>query len=169
MDYDIKILYNELIKVQKKLDSLQEKESTKYQEIFNEITKENGILTKYINKRKILEDERRLLMKKYEKELNAPFRDEIIKQIRTEVRKKYPSVGVKELLHFSTNVFIYCILQAYNISEREIVNELINQNNIYFEEIEQDNEIEENTKLHCDLEYLQYLNEKYTKIIKERI
>ena len=28
MDYDIKILYNELIKVQKKLDSLQEKEKS---------------------------------------------------------------------------------------------------------------------------------------------
>ena len=169
MDYDIKILYNELIKVQKKLDSLQEKKSTEYQEIFNAITKEDGILTKYINKRKILENERRLLMKKYDKELNAPFRDEIIKQIRTEVRKKYPSVGIKELLHFSTNVFINCTLKEYNINEQEILNEIVNQNNIYFEEIEKDDEIEENTKLNCNLEYLQYLNEKYTKLIKERI
>ena len=169
MDYDIKKLYNKLTKVQDELNSLIEKDDTKYQNVFNEITKEDGIFTKYMNAKKILESERRVLMKKYDKELNEPFRDEIIKQIRTEVRKKYPSVGIKELLHFSTNVFINCTLKAYNINEQEILNEIVNQNNIYFEEIEKDDEIEENTKLNCNLEYLQYLNEKYTKLIKERI
>lgn len=169
MDYDIIKLHNELIKVQKNLDSLVEQEDGEYEKIFDQSVKTDRVIAKYIKAKEKLENERRQLMKKYEKELETPFKNEIIAQIRTEVRTKYPGVGIKELLHFSTNVYIYATLLAHNISEQEIVEQLVYLNNVYFEDMQENDNILQNCMIDSDLEYLKYLKEKYIKIIKERI
>lgn len=166
---DIIKLHKEIIEAQKKLNALVEQEDGEYEKIFNKSVKTDKVIAKYIKAKANLENERKLLMKKYEKELETPFKNEIIVQIRTEVRLKYPEIGVKELLHFSTNVYIYATLLAHNISEQEILEQLVYLNNIYFEDIQENDDILQNCMIDSDLEYLKYLKEKYIKIIKERI
>lgn len=166
---DIIKLHKEIIEAQKKLNALVEQEDGEYEKIFNKSVKTDKVIAKYIKAKANLENERNLLMKKYEKELETPFKNEIIAQIRTEVRLKYPEIGVKELLHFSTNVYIYATLLAHNISEQEILEQLVYLNNIYFEDIQENDDILQNCMIDSDLEYLKYLKEKYIKIIKERI
>lgn len=166
---DIIKLHKEIIEAQKKLNALVEQEDGEYEKIFNKSVKTDKVIAKYIKAKANLENERKLLMKKYEKELETPFKNEIIVQIRTEVRLKYPEIGVKELLHFSTNVYIYATLLAHNISEQEILEQLVYLNNIYFEDIQENDDILQNCMIDSDLEYLRYLKEKYIKIIKERI
>lgn len=166
---DIIKLHKEIIEAQKKLNALVEQEDGEYEKIFNKSVKTDKVIAKYIKAKANLENERKLLMKKYEKELETPFKNEIIAQIRTEVRLKYPGIGVKELLHFSTNVYVYATLLAHNISEQEILEQLVYLNNIYFEDIQENDDILQNCMIDSDLEYLKYLKEKYIKIIKERI
>ena len=166
---DIIKLHKEIIEAQKKLNALVEQEDGEYEKIFNKSVKTDKVIAKYIKAKANLENERKLLMKKYEKELETPFKNEIIAQIRTEVRLKYPGIGVKELLHFSTNVYVYATLLAHNISEQEILEQLVYLNNIYFEDIQENDDILKNCMIDSDLEYLKYLKEKYIKIIKERI
>ena len=109
-------------------------------------------------------------MIKYNNLIEVPFKDEIIGQIRSEVRKKYPAMGIKELLHFSTNVYIFATLVANNIPEQEIVDQLMILNNKFFNITQNENDIIINRELEPPtLEYLTYITDKYIKIIKERI
>ena len=109
-------------------------------------------------------------MDKYNNLIETPFKNEIIGQIRSEVRLKYPSMGIEELLHFSTNVYIYATLIVHNIPEQEIVNQLMFLNNKFFNATQNDDEIIINREMEQPtLEYLKYLKEKYVKIIRERI
>lgn len=144
-------------------------ENGEYEKIYNQSIVADGLINKYNKARKILEKERKSLMNKYEKELDQPFKHEIIGMIRTEVRKKFPSVGIDELLHFSTNVYVYCILKIYNVPEQEIVDQLKFLNNIYIENSKEDNSTIKPGVIASDLEYLQNIANKYEKIIKERI
>lgn len=108
-------------------------------------------------------------MNKYENLLETPFKNEIILEIRKEVREKFNNIGVNELMHFSTNVYIYATLLAHKIKEQEIVNQLVYLNNIYFQDMNKDDSAETDEAINYDIEYLQYLVKKYKKIIEERI
>ena len=79
-------------------------------------------------------------------------------------------MGIQELLHFSTNVYIYSILKAHNIPEQEIVDQLMFLNNKFLDVTKNDNEIVIGREMEQPtLEYLTYIADKYAKIIKERI
>ena len=108
-------------------------------------------------------------MNKYENLLETPFKNEIILEIRKEVREKFNNIGVNELKHFSTNVYIYATLLAHKVEEQEIVNQLVYLNNIYFQDINKNDSTEAGESINYDIEYLQYLVKKYKKIIEERI
>ncbi len=109
-------------------------------------------------------------MDKYNDLIETPFKNEIIEQIKSEVRLKYPSMVVKELIHFSTNVYIYATLIVNNIPEQEIVKQIMCLNNQFFNATQNDDKIIINKETEKPtLEYLKYLKNKYVKIIMERI
>ena len=109
-------------------------------------------------------------MTKYDDLIETPFKTEIIGQIRTEVRQKFHSMGIQELLHFSTNVYIYATLIAHNIPEQEVVDQLMFLNNKFLDITKNDDEIIVGKEMEKPtLEYLTYIADKYVKIIKERI
>lgn len=56
-----------------------------------------------------------------------------------------------------------------NVSEQDIVDQLIFLNNKYFNYIEEKGSVHKSHIEANNLEYLQNLNEKYKKIIKEKI
>ena len=110
------------------------------------------------------------LLKKYDKDINTDFRDKLILQIRDEARMQYPSVGVKQMLKFSANTYIYACLLAHDIEkeEQDAVKELISLNNIYIHNM-QEFEMDYNYMMEKDEYYLNSLIDKYKNIIKERI
>ena len=108
-------------------------------------------------------------MNKYEKIIETPFKDEIIAEIQTEVKNKFPSVEENELLIFSTNVYIYSVLKAHKIKEQEIADQLLYFNNIYIRNIQEKPNFMISNAIDKDLQYLQYLTQKYQRKIEGKI
>lgn len=169
MKNDIKKVQDEIDKARKELDlAIENGES--YSKIYEKSVYIDQIILKYLDSERNLENERRNLMEKYDKLIETPFKNEIIGEIRSEVRLKYPGMGIEELLHFSTNVYIYAVLIVHKVPEQEIVNQLMFLNNKFFNATQDDDEIIINKEMEQPtLEYLTYIKEKYVKIIKERI
>ena len=173
MKKDIRKIQKKLEKERAVLNSFFETDSIDISstEIYNQSTKLDDIISEYINTQAELYEERSSIMDKYNEILNQPYRAEITGEIRKEVRLDNPNVGIKELEHFSNNVYVYCCLLAHNIPEQEIVNQLLFLNNKYFEQIQTEEPAtpEGASKITNKLEYLTNLKNKYLKIIKERI
>lgn len=171
MEYDIKELEKELDIVKNKLNALIEENNGDFEKAYHQSVEVDKVVAKYIKAQIELNEERGNIMEKYKELLDTPFRFEITAQIRTEVRKDCPNVGVKELEHFSNNIYVYCCLLANNIEEQEIVEQLLYLNNKFFEEMQKEEFAipNEKSKITNTLEYLTHLKEKYKKIIKERI
>ena len=128
------------------------------------------IVLDYLDENGELENERRKLINKYKNLLETPFKHEIIGQIRTEVRLKYPAMGIEDLLLFSINVYTFATLKVYKVPEQEIINKIITVNNEFLNILQnQDKIIIDREMEQPTLEYLQSLISKYQKIIKERI
>ena len=173
MKKDIRKIQKKIEKERAVLNSFFETDSIDISstEIYNQSTKLDNIISEYINTQAELYEERSAIMYKYNEILNQPYRAEITGEIRKEVRLDNPNVGIKELEHFSNNVYVYCCLLAHNIPEQEIVNQLLFLNNKYFEQIKTEEPAtpEGASKITNTLEYLTNLKNKYLKIIKERI
>lgn len=108
-------------------------------------------------------------MNKYEKIIETPFKDEIISEIQAEVKSKFPSVEENELLIFSTNVYIYSVLKAHKTKEQEIADQLLYFNNIYIRNIQEKPNFMISNVIDNDLQYLQYLTQKYQRKIEGKI
>lgn len=167
---------NKINEVQKQIDEARKKmdlaiaNGEDYSKILEISTNIDQIINQYLAAETNLIDERRNLMAKYDDLIETPFKNEIIGQIRTEVRQKYHAMGIKELLHFSTNVYTYSILKVHNIPEQEIVDQLMFLNNKFLDVTKNDDEIIIGREMEQPtLEYLTYIADKYAKIIKERI
>lgn len=167
---------NKINEVQKKIDDARKKmdlaiaNGEDYSKILEISIKIDEIINEYLAAETNLIDERRNLMKKYDDIIDTPFKNEIIGQIRTEVRQKFHAMGIQELLQFSTNVYTYAILKAHNIPEQEIVDQLMFLNNKFLDATKNDDEIVVGKEMEQPtLEYLTYIADKYEKIIKERI
>ena len=168
MEYDIKKLYNDITDVENELNRLVEN-GEEYNKIYEQSVVTDKVIAKYLKAKQYLEQERGRILKDYSNLIDTPFKDEIISQIRQEVKCKFPNVQEKELNHFSNNVYIYGMLIVCGIKEQEIVEQLLYLNNKYFEE-NQKKGIIIDSKIECnDLSYLTELKEKYIKIIKEKI
>ena len=169
MENDIKEVQAKIDKARKEMD-LAIENNEDYKKIYEKSIYIDKIILEYLDAENKLENERRKLMDKYDNLIETSFKNEIIGKIRSEVRLKYPSMGIEELLHFSTNVYIYATLIVHNIPEQEIVNQLMFLNNKFFNATQNDDEIIINREMEQPtLEYLKYLKEKYVKIIRERI
>ena len=168
MQYDIIQMYKEIQKVEQELDNAVENDE-EYSKIYEKSIVTDRVIAKFLEAQKQLEKERRILMKNYEKELNADFRDEIIAEIKQEVKEKYPNVGDRELEHFSNNVYVLTTLQAHKTDKQEIVEQLLFLNNRYVEDAEENGQVLKSDMDKAHISFLKHLSSKYTKIIEERI
>ena len=172
MEQDLITLYKGYLNLLIKLDNLLEKEKNEeYEILFKKETEKDGLFCKFNKLIKEIrnQSERRKLMEKYNDKIELPFKEEIIYEIRKEVRLKAPTVTPEELNIFSLNVYILSCLLAQNIDDQEAINRLNQQNAIYFEESQEKEDSEIYRQLDFDLKYLTYLKEKYTNLIKEKL
>lgn len=168
MKYDIIKLDKDITNLENELNRLVEDE-VEYNKIYEQSVVTDKVIAKYLKAKQYLEQERRKIMKDYSEQLNMPFRLEITSLIKQEVKKDFPKVKEQELNHFSNNVYVYATLRAYNVNERDIVEQLVYLNNRYFDAMQEDG-IVKNSQIKCtNIEYLKNLNDKYTKMIKEKI
>lgn len=167
MEQDIKKLEQDVIAVEKQLDKYVE-DAEEYDKIYQQSMVTDQIIVKYLNAKRKLEEERKNLMHDYSKQLDTPFRDEITNQIMEEVKKDFPDVNESELERFSDNVYIFATLNAHNIDKQDIIDQLIYLNNRYFDFM-QEKGLVEGQHIDSNIDYLKNLNEKYKKIIKEKI
>lgn len=160
LDKEKEILNNFFYEGNKTLDEIQE-QSIKVDEL----------VVEYMKAQIELKKKRGEIVDKYKDILDQPYRFEIRNMIWKEVRLDNPNVGPREMEQFVTNVYVYCCLLAHGVKEEEIVKQLLYLNNKYFEEIYQQEAIDEEgkSKVIDSLEYLKNLKEKYVKIIKERM
>ena len=165
---DIKKLEEDVIAVEDQLNKYIEDEE-EYDRIFQQSVLTDQVISKYLNAKRKLEEERKILIKDYSNVLNTPFREEVTNQIIEEVKKDFPSVSANELHRFSDNVYIYATLDAHNVDKQDIINQLLYLNNRYFDFMQEKGEIEGKQHITNNLDYLKKLNEKYHKIIKEKI
>lgn len=168
MQYDIIEMYEEIKKVEQELDNAVENDE-EYSKIYEKSIVTDRVIAKFLKAQKQLEKERGILMKNYEKELNADFEDEIIAEIKQEVKEKYPNVGDRELVHFSNNVYVLTALQAHKTDKQEIVEQLLFLNNRYVEDAEENGQVLKSDIDKSNISFLKHLSSKYTKIIEERI
>ena len=169
MENDIKKVQDKINKARKEMD-LAIANNEDYDIIYKKSVYIDKIILEYLDAEKKLYKERSKLMDKYNNLIETPFKNEIIGKIRSEVRLKYHSMGIEELLHFSTNVYIYATLIVHNIPEQEIVNQLMFLNNKFLNATKNDDEIIINRETEQPtLEYLKYIKDKYMKIIREKI
>lgn len=101
--------------------------------------------------------------------INTPFKDEVIKQIETDVLKRYPNISRKELKHFSSNVYIYAILIANNVDKFKLVAVINNLNCIYAEEWQEDGIVQDSVIHEINTDFYKALNKKYLEIVKEKL
>ena len=168
MESDVQKVQDKIDKAQKELD-LAITNGEDYSKILEKSANIDKIILEYLDTETNLKNERRNLVTKYNNLIETPFKNEVIGQIRTEVRKKFPSMGIQELLHFSTNVYIYATLFVHNIPEQEIVDQLMFLNNRFLNATQNDDVIINRKMEQPTLEYLTYIKNKYIEIIKERI
>lgn len=168
MKYDIIKLDQDITNAEDELNRLVEDE-IEYNELYQQSVIIDKVIVKYVEAKQYLEQERRKIVKDYSEQLNNTFRLEITSKIKQEVKRDFPNVEEEELNHFSNNVYVYATLRAYNVKERDIVEQLLYLNNRYFEEVQEDGFVKD-SKINCtNIEYLRNLNDKYMKMIKEKI
>lgn len=147
-----------------------------WDKVYNQSIVIDKVMVRYLNEKKKLNEKQKELMKKNYDKLQSSHRDEIIAQIKNDVKKDFPSVKENDLDYFSTNVYMYATLTAVGAEERDIIDQLMFINNKYIQTHIEDtlkdtnnNSIEDDSITKVDLKYLKNLNEKYTKIIKEKL
>lgn len=168
MKYDIVKLDQDITNIEKELNRLVENK-VEYDKLYEQSVVTDKVIAKYLEAKQYLEQERKRIVKDYSELLDKPFRLEITIEIKEEVRKDFPNAKEEELNHFSNNVYVYATLRAYNIDEQDIVEQLLYLNNRYFDEMQEDGIVKNTQITGANLEYLQKLNDKYMKKIKEQI
>lgn len=168
MEYEIVKLDKELTSVEKKLHKLVDN-ADEYDKVYNQSMITDKIMVRYLEAKKKLEEKQKEMLQEYQDKLETSYKDEIIKQIKDDVKKEYPNINDRELNHFSHNVYVYSILIAYEVNKQDIIDQLVYLNNRYIELVDSDY-LDDDNSIGCNnLEFLQNLNEKYVKIIKEKI
>lgn len=165
---DIKKLEADVIAVEKELDKYVD-DGEEYDKIYQQSIVTDRVLAKYIEAKRELEKERKNIVKNYDEMLNTSFRNEITGKIMDEVKKDYPEIDREELYRFSDNVYIYATLHTKQVNEQDIIEQLVFLNNRYFDCIEEKRAVHKSHLETANLDYLKKLNEKYQKIIKEKI
>lgn len=168
MKYDIVKLDQDITNTEKELNRLVENK-VEYNKLYEQSVVTDKVIAKYLEAKQYLEQERKRIVKDYSELLDKPFRLGITIEIKEEVRKDFPNAKEEELNHFSNNVYVYATLRAYNIDEQDIVEQLLYLNNRYFDEMQEDGIVKNTQITGANLEYLQKLNDKYMKKIKEQI
>ena len=168
MKYDIVKLDQDITNAEKQLNRLVENEG-EYDKLYEQSVVTDKVIVKYLEAKQYLEQERKRIVKDYSKLLDKPFRLGITIEIKEEVRKDFPNAKEEELNHFSNNVYVYATLRAYKVSEQDIVEQLLYLNNRYFDKMQEDGIVKNTQVTDANIEYLQKLNDKYMKKIKERI
>lgn len=168
MKYDIVKLDQDITNTEKELNRLVENEG-EYDKLYEQSVVTDKVIVKYLEAKQYLEQERKRIVKDYSKLLDKPFRLGITIEIKEEVRKDFPNAKEEELNHFSNNVYVYATLRAYKVSEQDIVEQLLYLNNRYFDKMQEDGIVKNTQVTDANIEYLQKLNDKYMKKIKERI
>ena len=146
-----------------------------WDKIFNQSIVIDQVMIKYLNeKKKLNETQKRLMKENYEK-LQLANKDELISQIKQDVKNEYPEVKDNDLEYFSTNVYIYAALTVLGAEKQDIINQLMFVNNRYIqthiEDTMKDKAVnnDDYTITKVDFKYLKDLNNKYTKMIKEQM
>lgn len=167
MEYEIVKLDKELAEVERKLNKLVEN-GEEYDKVYNQSVVTDKVIIRYLDAKKKLEDEQKKMIKKYQDKLETSYKEEIINQIKTDVKKEYPTINDIELNHFSNNVYVYSTLTAYEVNEQEIIDQLVYLNNRFIE-LSNGDYLKDNSVKLDNINFLKELNEKYVKIIKSRI
>lgn len=168
MESNVIKLHDEVAKVEKQLNKLVDS-GEEYDKLYNQSVVVDQVIAKYLRAKQHLENERKMIIDKYQNKLNTSYREEIVSSIESDVKAQYPDAKEIEIEHFSNNVYIYTTLSANNIDKNEIIEQLMYLNNVYFEEMQEDGRVK-NSKIDSNnLKYLEDLNKKYLKIIKERM
>lgn len=168
MKYDIVKLDQDITNAESELNRLVDN-ATEYDKLYEQSVVTDKVIAKYLEAKQYLEDEKKKIVKDYSELLNKPFRLEMTIKIKEEVRKSFPNAQEEELNHFSNNVYVYATLRACNIDEQEIVEQLLYLNNRYFDEMQEDGVVKNTQITNANLEYLQKLNDKYMKLIKQKM
>lgn len=126
-------------------------------------------IAEYMKAVQYYKEEREKIINLHGDIINTPFKDEIIKQIETDVLKRYPNISRKEIKHFSSNVYIYAILIANNVDKFKLVAVINNLNCIYAEEWQEDGIVQDSVIHEINTDFYKALNKKYLEIVKEKL
>lgn len=138
-------------------------------EILKKSVELDEIIAEYINAEHYFETEKEKIINRQGDIINAPFKDEIIDQIKCDVLKRYKGITSKELEHFSTNVYIYAVLFAHNVDKLKVGAILNNLNCLYVEKWQEDGIVKDTVINEATTDYFKSIHKKYLEIIKEKL
>ena len=157
---------NNIIKLNDKIIKQRDKLHTSINESSNEsVIYQNSIdldilIEEYLKNIKQQEE-----FEKYKDILNRDFKDEILEQIREDVKTEIKDMSDTELEYYCNNIYVYACLKANNINDNEIVKQLMYRNIVIAGELEKNNI--ENANI--PTEFNSIISNKYYEIIKEKI
>lgn len=129
----------------------------------------DDVIAEYIKAERYFITEREKIIDRQREIIDAPFKDEVIDQIKCEVLKRYEGITSKELEHFSTNVYIYSVLFAHNVDKLKVGAILNNLNCLYAEKWQEDGIVQDSVINEVTSDYLKKIHKKYLEIIKEKL
>ena len=104
-------------------------------------------------------------MEKYEKILNANYKEKVMNMIETEVKEKIKNMPQEEIKHFCSNVYTMATLSVNHISEQEIADQIMISNNKFINDCMQKG-ITINPEISEEqLQLTTSLKDKYIKVI----
>lgn len=166
MEYDIKKL-EKIIEEKRKELHLAIENGEKEDVIYKKSTELDEAIAEHIKATEHYEECKKKL-DEFKDILQMHYKDEVINMIKNEVIDKFKNSSEKELEHFCNNVYMMSCLKAHNINRDKTMELIMCNNHIFLYENKIDFSKEDSPSLR-ELSFYTKLEEKYTKIIKEKI
>lgn len=167
MEYNLLQLKKQIDEKRKELDNSIEKSES--QDIIYSISVElDNLIAEYMKVEQIFKEKKKKLMDNYKELFDTPFKEEVVSQIKAEVREKFSDISEEELEHFSNNVYVYAIMMAHELDKNKIFAQINHLNNLYFDAMQEDGIVKSKID-ERNLDYYKALDKKYLEIVKERI
>lgn len=167
MEYNLLKLKKEIDKKKEELNkAIETNQSEDF--IYSKSVEIDEIINKYMQVDKHFKDEKEKLMNNYKDLFDTPFKEEVISQIKEEVKEKFNDISKEELEHFSNNVYVYAVMMAHKLDKNKIIAQINHLNNLYFDAMQEDGIVKSTINAN-ELDYYKALDKKYLEIVKERI
>ena len=99
--------------------------------------------------------------------MNENIKTEVLKMIRKDIQIQFKNIDEQELHQISNNLFILCLSKINNLTDQEIADKIMKNNNEFIKAMEEQGKMVSAENFDVKSDTYKSLQEKYIKIIKD--